>query len=140
MAFMVGEVFMPSFGALGIGGVVAFVVGSLILMDTDVEGFAISLPVVIALSLVSAAFFILVTTLALRQRQRPVVSGTELLVGSLGEADGAIDGGSGYVYVRGERWKATTPVSLASGQPVRVRAVTGLVLDVEPAEPQGRER
>ena len=58
IAFMVAEAFMPSFGALGIGGVIAFVVGSIILLDTDVEGYTIAWPLIADVALVSAAFFL----------------------------------------------------------------------------------
>ena len=56
IAFMVGEAFMPSFGALGIGGLVAFVIGSIILFDTDIEGFAVAWQLIAAVAAMSAVF------------------------------------------------------------------------------------
>lgn len=133
IAFMVGEVFMPSFGALGIGGAIAFVIGSLILMETDIEGYTLSLPLVIALTVVSATFFMTVMTLFVRQRKQPVVSGQEQIVGATGEALETFDS-HGYVRVHSERWEANTLRPVVKGQRVRVRALEGLTVTVEPLE------
>ncbi len=133
IAFMVGEVFMPSFGALGIGGAIAFAIGSLILMETDVEGYTLSLPLVIALTALSAAFFIVVITLFSRQRRQPVVSGLEQMVGAIGEALETFDS-HGYVRVHSERWEANTLRPVTKRQRIRVRAVEGLTVTVEPLD------
>ncbi len=131
MAFMVAEVFMPSFGALGIGGLAAFVAGSIILLDTEVAAFSLSLPLVIALALTSLAFMMFVTGLALRQRRRPVVSGREQLLGGVGEALEPF-AGDGRVMAHGETWAARSRVPVGAGQAVRIIAIDGLVLEVEP--------
>lgn len=131
MAFMVAEIFMPSFGALGIGGLVAFIAGSVILMDTDISAFQLSLPLVAALALSSAAFMMLVASLALRQRRRPVVSGREQMVGSVGEALESFTG-DGPVHVHGERWLAHSDRPVTRGQAVRVLTIDGLKLEIEP--------
>jgi membrane-bound serine protease (ClpP class) len=133
MAFMVAEVFMPSFGALGIGGLAAFVAGSIILLDTEVAAFSLSLPLVIALALTSLAFMMFVTGLALRQRRRPVVSGREQLIGGVGEALEAF-AGEGRVHAHGETWSARSRVPVGAGQAVRITAIDGLVLEVEPLD------
>lgn len=133
IAFMVGEVFMPSFGALGIGGAIAFAIGSLILMETDLEGYTLSLPLVIALTVVSAGFFTVAMTLFSRQRRQPVVSGQEQMVGATGEALDTFDS-HGYVRVHSERWEAKTLRPVTKGQRIRVRAVEGLTVTVEPLE------
>lgn len=133
MAFMVGEVFMPSFGALGIGGLAAFVAGSVILMDTDVPAYALSLPLVAALALTSLAFMMFVTGMLLRQRRKPVVSGREQMLGSTAEALEAFTG-SGHVRLHGEQWQARSRVPIGHGQAVRVTAIDGLVLEVEPQD------
>jgi len=131
IAFMVGEAFVPSFGALGIGGAIAFVIGSLILVDTDIEGFELSLPLVIAIAAVSTAFFVSVMTMALRQRRRPVVSGMEELVGGVGEALDTFER-EGRIRAHSEIWHARTAAPVEKGQRVRIRAMDGLVLEVEP--------
>jgi membrane-bound serine protease (ClpP class) len=131
IAFMVGELFMPSFGALGIGGVIAFAIGSIILMDTTAPGFGISIALIAAVSLTSAAFFIFVIGAALKARLRPVVSGREAMVGSTGKV---LDDfmGEGNIRARGEIWQARSSIPLKKGQKVRIVAVDGLVLVVEP--------
>ncbi len=134
IAFMIAEAFVPSFGALGIGGAIAFVVGSLILMETDVEEYTISVPLVVGFALASVAFFSLVVTMVAKLRRRPVVSGREQMVGSVGEVLDPIDGQC-RIRVHGEIWGARTTEPLGRGQKVRVKAVDGLVLVVE-AEPE----
>ncbi len=131
VAFMIAEVFVPSFGALGIGGIIAFVVGSLMLMDTDVEGYTLSVPMVVGFGLASAAFFMLVVTMVARLRRRPVVSGREEMLDSVGVV---VDGreGRGRVWVHSELWEARSAQPLAQGQRVRIKSVDGLVLEVEP--------
>lgn len=130
IAFMVGEMFAPSFGALGIGGVIAFVIGSVILMDTESEFYEISLPLVFAFALVSAALFMGVVALAMRSWRQPVVSGQEALVGAEGEVVEDFET-SGRVRASGEIWQAQSDRPLSRGDKVRITAVDGLTLRVE---------
>ncbi len=136
IAFMVAEAFMPSFGALGIGGVVAFVVGSVILFDTDVPGFEIAWPLIGGVALVSALFFFLVVYLALKARKRAVVSGHEEMIGARGEALEDFAQGIGRVRVHSEEWQARAGAPVHRGQRVKVGSRDGLTLIVEP-EPGG---
>lgn len=137
IAFMVGEAFMPSFGALGIGGFVAFVVGSIILFDTEVGDFGVAWPLIAGVAVASAAFFFGVVYLALKARKRAVVSGHEEMVGAVGEAleDFAV---TGRVRVHSEEWQARTVSPLKQGQKIRVAGREGLVLMVEPLSQEGR--
>jgi membrane-bound serine protease (ClpP class) len=135
-AFLVAEAFVPSFGVLGIGGLLAFVAGSLMLLDSGDGAYALSVPLVLVLALASGAFFTLVATMAARLRRRPVVSGREELPGSPGEALEDFQG-RGRVRVHGEVWEATSAFALKRGQRVRVRSVDGLTLDVEPSAEEG---
>ncbi len=133
IAFMVAEAFMPSFGSIGIGGIVAFVVGAVLLMDTDVPGYGIPLWLVVAMGCVSALFMVGVGGMAMRARRRPVVSGREDLIGALGEiVEVGGDGGAGehWATVRGELWRVKCAARLARGEPVRVVAMEGLTLTV----------
>jgi membrane-bound serine protease (ClpP class) len=133
IAFMVAEAFMPSFGALGIGGVVAFVIGSVILFDVDTPGYEIARPLIAGIALVSALFFFAVVYLALKARRRAVVSGSEELVGVHGEAlDDFVDG-RGRVRVHSEEWQARSAQPVRRGERIRVKARDGLVLTVEPS-------
>jgi membrane-bound serine protease (ClpP class) len=141
IAFLIGEAFLPTFGSLGFGGVVAFVVGALMLMDTDVPGYGIPLALIAAVVVFSVAFVLGVSRLALRARRRPVVTGSEGLIGSIGVVldDGlvpehAAPGGApqGWARVHGERWRVSSAAPVAPGQPVRVTARRGLTLTVVP--------
>ncbi|MGE5241131.1 MAG: NfeD family protein [Bacteroidota bacterium] len=136
ISFMVAEAFLPSFGVLGIGGVIAFVVGSIILMDTDVEGYTIAWPLIAAVAVVSAAFFLGVVYMALKARRRRVVSGKEEMIGAIGEALENFRG-EGRIRVHSEEWQARSDIALKRGQKVKVTAIEGLMLTVEPYNPEG---
>lgn len=138
VGLMIGEAFQPSFGILGIGGVVAFVIGSVILMDTDAPGFGIDIKVIIAFALSSALIFMVIVGMAIRSRQRRVVSGAEQLVGAEGMVLDDFDG-SGTVFVHSEHWQAHGSEPLHKGQPVRVTAIKGLTLEVEPLSLSDKE-
>ena len=131
IAFMVAEALVPSFGLLGLGGVIAFVAGSLILLEDD--QLAVSLPVIGGTAAVSAAFFIWVLGRFASLRRRRPAAGSEELVGARGEALGDF-AREGRVRVRGESWRARSRRPVSRGQGVRVTSVDGLVLDVDPIE------
>ena len=133
IAFMVAEAFAPSFGALGIGGVVAFSVGSIMLMDTDVEGYTIAWPLIATVTVTTALFFIGVVMLVLKARQRSVVSGREEMIGDTGEALESFKT-DGRVRIHSEDWNARSRVPVERGQKVKVTAMEGLVLLIEPLE------
>jgi len=131
--FMLAEVFVPSFGALGIGGLIAFVIGSIILFDEEGTDYAVSLPLIATLSVTTAGFFLFVVGAAVKARNRPVVSGMEELLGATGEVieDFA---GKGRIRIHGEIWWAESAVPLHGGDKVRVDSIEGLVLRVHPAQ------
>jgi membrane-bound serine protease (ClpP class) len=131
IGFMVAEAFVPSFGALGIGGIVAFVVGGLILIDTDVPGFGIPLSLLASVAIVSAVGLFLIATMALKARRRPKLGGREEMIGSTAEALNDFEG-EGWVRMHGESWRATSPVPLLRGARVRVVRTEGLKLEVVP--------
>jgi len=133
LMFMIGEAFVPSFGALGFGGVIAFVAGSIMLMDTDVEGYTISWPVISTIAVSGAALIAGVISLALRAHERKVVSGKEEMIGIIGEALQAFDS-TGTIRAHSELWQAHSRVPITAGQKVKVTALTGLVLEVEPLQ------
>ncbi len=129
--FMVGEAFVPSFGALGIGGAIAFVIGSIILIDTDYEGFGISIPFISTFAIVNALFFFSILTMVLKVRKKPIVSGSEELIGTTGEVIEAVEN-YGRVRVHSENWQARSQVPILPGQRIRVTGIDGLTLVVEP--------
>jgi membrane-bound serine protease (ClpP class) len=131
VALIVTELFLPSFGVIGIGGVAAFVIGSIILMDTDVEGFTVSMPLVITVGVAAAALFSATVLLAVRQRERPIVSGREEMIGATAEALGSFSE-SGQVRAHGEIWSARVSEPVVRGQSLRIKNIDGLILEVEP--------
>ncbi|HUH94754.1 MAG TPA: nodulation protein NfeD [Casimicrobiaceae bacterium] len=134
LGFMVAEAFLPSYGSLGAGGIIAFAIGSIMLIDSDVPGFAVPLWFVGGLTVVSAAFVYLVAQLALRAHRRPVVTGSEELIGSVGVALEDVER-EGWARVHSEQWRVQSAVPIKRGQNVRVTGRDGLVLKVTPLEP-----
>ena len=129
IGFMVAEVFLPTYGSLGIGGVVAFVVGSVILIDTDVPGFGIPFALIGGFAVASVVFLITVAGLLLASRRRPVVSGREELIGASGEVMEDFEQ-EGWARVHSETWRVRSNAPLKAGQLVRVAAMEGLTLEV----------
>lgn len=133
---LVAEAYLPSFGTLGIGGIAAFAFGAVLLIDSDVPGFGVPLPLIALLSLVSAAFILAVVGLAAKARARPVVSGsTALLLGATGELVECDAAGDGWAVLRGEHWKVHGGVGLHAGDRVRVTEVGRGVVGIVAAEP-----
>ena len=127
---MVSEFLVPSFGALGMGGIAAFIFGSVILIDSDIPGFGVSLPLIITIAASGALVLLGIVWFAVRSRDRPVVSGQEEMVGARAEALHDFDT-RGQIWVHGERWSARTSTPVTAGQPLVVVRVDGLTLHVE---------
>jgi membrane-bound serine protease (ClpP class) len=132
IAFMVAEAFLPAFGSLGIGGLIAFVLGSIILIDTDSvpSGFDIPYTLIGGVAAASAAFVFLVFGMALRQRRRPVLTGREQMIGALAEALEDFER-EGWARVQGESWRVRANAPVRRGERLRVTAIDGLILTVE---------
>jgi membrane-bound serine protease (ClpP class) len=130
---MIAEFLVPSFGALGMGGIAAFVFGSVILMDSDVPGFGVSIPLIATIASAGALTLLGIVWLAMQSRVRPVVSGVEEMTHATAKAldDFAAEGA---VWAHGERWKARTSAPVSKGQLLKITRVDGLVLYVEPAD------
>lgn len=129
IALMAAEAFAPSFGILGIGGVVAFALGAAILIDTDVPQFRISWPAIGGVAIASLAMAMVVARLALLSRRQKIVSGREELIGATGTVLDWQDG-KGHVFVHGERWQAAGAEALPVDAAVRITGLDGLTLDV----------
>jgi membrane-bound serine protease (ClpP class) len=138
IALMIAEAFVTSFGILGLGGIVAFVIGSVILMDTDMPGFGVDPGLIAGFALSSAVFFIIVIGLLLKSRHKPIVSGKEEMIGLVGEV---IDDftGTGMVRIHSENWRASCDQPLRKNENVRVTAIDGLLLRVMPIQTQENE-
>jgi len=132
VVLIVAESFVPSFGALGLGGIIAFVIGSVMLLDNEVPGFSIAWQLIAAMALAGALVLLAIVSFAVRARRRPVVSGAEGLTRELAEAIEDFEH-KGMVRVHGELWTAESTEPVRAGQRLRVRKVDGLVIQVEPA-------
>ncbi len=133
------ELKIQSHGALAIGGIIAMVLGSLMLFRQSVDPFLrVSWTVLIGMVALSAAFFGVVISLAVRSQFRKPFTGSEGMVGETGEAVTDIDG-KGKVFVVGELWDARCDRPVRKGEPVTVKAVHGMTLVVEPGRPDDEE-
>ena len=130
IALLAAEIVSPTFGVLGVGGFIAFVAGGVLLIDSELPGYGVPLPVVLGLAAASALFTVLGGRMALSARRQPVQGGMDDWVGARGEVV-ALQADGAWALVRGGRRKARADLPLAVGQRVRVAAVRGLVLDVE---------
>jgi membrane-bound serine protease (ClpP class) len=133
VVLMVGEALTPSVGILGIGGVIAFILGSVLLIDTDAPGFALSPWVIGGVTASTAGLLMGVLTLAIKAHRGAVVSGAEGLQSQVGHVV-AWRGDRGTLHVAGENWSAVGPRDLRPGQPARVERREGLTLTVSPVE------
>jgi membrane-bound serine protease (ClpP class) len=131
VVLIVAETFVPSFGALGLGGIVAFVIGSVMLLDEGVPGFSIAWQLIGAMGLGGALVLLGIVSFAVRARRRPVVSGAEGLTREVAEAVEDFER-QGLVRVHGELWTAVSSVPVRTGQRLKVLGVDGLVIQVEP--------
>src|SRR5437870_2774589 len=131
IGFMVAEAFLPAYGSLGIGGLIAFVLGSIMLIqDTELPGFEIPIALIAGVAAASAGFLIFVVGMLVKSQRRAVVSGREQLIGARGEALEDFER-EGWARVQGEQWKVRTTGAVRRGQKLRVTGMHGLVLDVE---------
>jgi membrane-bound serine protease (ClpP class) len=131
IAFMVAEAFLPAFGSLGVGGLIAFVIGSVILIDdTALPGFEIPYTLIGGVAAASAAFLFFVIGMAVRNRRRPVVTGRVYLFGASAEALEDFEA-EGWARVQGETWRVRSNAPVRRGDRLQVKAIEGLVLTVE---------
>jgi membrane-bound serine protease (ClpP class) len=130
IVLMISEAFLPSFGALGLGGIIAFVIGSVMLIDTDLPGYGIPWMLIVPVAAASALFSFFVVGMAIKARARPVVTGAEEMIGAAGEILEDMDR-EGWARIHSEQWRVRSSVPLKRGSRVRVRARHDLILDVE---------
>lgn len=139
VGLMLGELATPSFGVLGVGGLVALIFGSLVLFDSGVPGFEVSRGLIGGIAAVSGSLLLGLIYLLTRARRQPTQAGCDEL---LHLPAIALDDfhGNGWVQVRGESWRAMSEVPVARGQWLKVAAVEGLKLKVQPAPPSASNR
>ncbi len=132
-ALIVAELFLPTFGVLGVGGILAFIVGSLFLMDTQSPHFQISLALILPTAAVLASAAAFISYSILKAQRKKNASGLEAMVGEYGEVREAISQTQGMVFVQGELWNAVTAEGeIPKGAIVVVKEVRGMQLLVSP--------
>lgn len=133
IGLLVAEAITPTVGAFGVGGVIAFVVGSILLFDTGVPGYEVNLGVITGIAVCAAALLALILWLVMRSRRAPRFSGDAQMLDADGELLDAVSaGGEAWARVHGERWRVRSEVSLPAGASVRVVRRQGLLLWVAP--------
>ena len=130
LGLLIAEAVTPTYGVLGVGGLVAFVTGSIMLMDTDVPGYQLPLPIIGGFAIAAGAVAFLVVGSAIRARRQAVATGPEGMIGAAALVLQDFEG-QGQVRAFGEVWQAQADAPLAKGAKVRVTAVVGLVLTVQ---------
>jgi membrane-bound serine protease (ClpP class) len=128
---IIAESFAPSFGTLGLGGIVSFVIGSVMLLDDEVPGFGIAWQLIGAMGLAGSLLLLAIVSFAVRARRRPIVSGGEALLTERAEAIESFET-KGLVRIHGELWNATSRTPVRQGQRLRIVSRDGLTLVVEP--------
>ena len=137
VALLVLEIKVPSFGALGIGGTIALLIGS-VMVTNDIPGVRVSYQFVVPVALAVAAILLFLGRLAVKAQRIPPVTGAEGLIGKTGRTLTPIGADEpGAVSVHGEIWRATASAPIAAGHDIRVTAVSGLTLHVEASESGG---
>lgn len=131
LGLFVLEAFTPTNGILATGGIIAMVLGLVILVDTDVPELQVGWFSAVGITLPFAAISVFLLQLAIRSFRLKSATGSEAMVGEIGEVRAALDP-EGKVFVHGELWNARAASSIAAGQSVRVIAVDGMFLEVEP--------
>ena len=132
IAFMVAEAFLPAFGSLGIGGLIALVLGSIILIDADTVPASFEIPYTLigGVAAASAAFLFFAIGMAVRNRRRPVVTGREQMIGAPAEALEDFER-EGWARVHGESWRVRSNAPVRRGDRLQVKGIDGLILTVE---------
>jgi membrane-bound serine protease (ClpP class) len=140
LALLILELKIPSFGALGIGGTLSLVIGSIMLQRDAIPGVQVGLGFVVPAALAVSAITLFLGRLALRAQRQPPVTGIEGMIGAAGRVRTDVrPDAAGQVDIHGEIWRAQSATHIAAGQPVRVIAVNGLTLIVEPSGAPARE-
>jgi membrane-bound serine protease (ClpP class) len=132
-ALFVIDVFAPTHGVLTGGGIVAFLVGSLMLFDRRDPLFRLSLSYILPSAVLTAGFFLLIVGKGLRAQRLPLKSGKETMLGKIVRALTPIDSNGGRVFVEGEYWTAKSSTRVPEGETVQIIAIEGLTLNVIPS-------
>src|SRR3990167_5829526 len=133
ITFMILEVFITSFGMLGIGGLIAFIIGSVMLFDIQHTAFRIDRSLIMIMAAVTMTFFFIIMGLVIKSQKRAMITGKDSLIGSTGTVISVMNE-QVVVKISGEIWEARSRTMLPIGQKVKVVSIEGLILHVEPVE------
>jgi len=136
IGLIMAEAFVPSFGALGIGGIAAFIFGAIMMFDSGVPGYGISIAFVVTFAVIAGLLLLWMISYLVKLRRRGAVTGREAILGSTGIAMESFSG-AGRVWLEGAPWAAVSKVQIEKDQCVAVTAINGLTLEVEPASDSG---
>lgn len=130
LILILAEAALPSFGAIGATGIIAFTVGGMLLMDANIPGLSITPSFLFFSALTGALIVIGLVVLAVRSQKKSVITGKEALIGEKGPVL-SVDPGEIYAQIQGERWRVVSTHPLSLGDQVKVKRVEGLTLHVE---------
>ena len=133
LALITAEAFVPSFGALGIGGIAAIIFGSIMMFDSGIPGFGISITFVVGMALMAGLFLLWLVGAVVKARRKGAVSGRDRIIGAHGVAMESFVG-KGKVWLEGESWSAISKLPVEKDQTVLVKDLDGLTLRVEPVD------
>jgi membrane-bound serine protease (ClpP class) len=137
LVLITAEAFVPSFGALGLGGIIALAFGSIMMFDSGIPGFGISIAFVIGMTLIFGLLLLWLVTYLVKARRQGAVSGRDRIIGASGTAMESFTG-QGKVWLEGEAWSAISKRPVEKDQSVVIRNLEGLVLIVEPVSESAR--
>lgn len=132
MMLFIFDIYAPTHGVLTMGGIISFLIGSLMLFNRADPLFRLSLSYIIPATLMTAAFFAFVIGKGLRAQRLPVKAGAETMVGKAVTASTPIDSQGGRVFVEGENWSAVSDTPVEPGEVIEIAEVQGLTLKVQP--------
>jgi membrane-bound serine protease (ClpP class) len=132
MMLFIFDIYAPTHGVLTMGGIISFLIGSLMLFNRADPLFRLSLSYIIPATLMTAAFFAFVIGKGLRAQRLPVKAGAETMVGKTVTASTPIDSQGGRVFVEGENWSAVSDTPVQPGEVIEIAEVQGLTLKVQP--------
>ncbi|MGD0074283.1 MAG: nodulation protein NfeD [Candidatus Binataceae bacterium] len=128
---LMAEAFLPGYGVAGVGGLIAFVLGSLFLINSSETNLYVSRKLIAGAAIALAAIFVGIGTLIVRRRYGPVMTGREGLIGEVGEVRQDIaPGAAGRIFIHGENWRAVSDEPVKAGERVRVERVEGMEVKV----------
>ncbi|CAM2929704.1 NfeD family protein [Legionella anisa] len=130
IGFIIAEAFVPAYGSLGIGGTIAFIIGSIMLIDSDNQTYQIAWSAIGAMALVNIIFFVIILGMAVKARRQSVKHGLIVLIGAQGRTLGDINP-DGQAFIRGEIWSVHSKKFIAGKKQIKVIGTSGLVLEIE---------